>query len=221
MPPNRHPRPPASFRRDLRSGLVIVAPIAVTGWALLWLFRVVDGFLGRMVGPFLPIPLPGLGLLLLLVTLIAVGAISRSRFGVALILWLDQRLSRIPLASWVYGTATQITHSTLDAKSGTFKRCVLVEYPKENSWALGFVTAAAPDVFREQLGIPDLVSVFVPTTPNPTSGFLLMVPESTTVDSGIPTETGFRLVISAGAIRIEAPDAETPRRALEEFLERL
>lgn len=222
VPPEPRPRSPArSIRRDLRAGLVIIAPIAVTAWALLWLFRFVDGVLGQVVGPFLPIPLPGLGLLLLLLVLIAVGALSRSRFGVALILWLDQRLSRIPLASWVYGTATQITHSTLDAQSGTFKRCVLVEYPKSNSWALGFLTAAAPEAFRTGLEVPDLVAVFVPTTPNPTSGFLLLVPESATLDAGIPVESGFRLIISAGAIRIEAADAETPRRTLAEFLERM
>jgi uncharacterized membrane protein len=210
-----------TLRRDFRAGIAILIPIAVTAWAVTWLFRFFDGFFGRMIGPFIPIPLPGLGLIMLLVAVILVGAFSRSRAGVGAILWLDRRLSRIPLASWVYGTATQITHSTMDAKSGTFKRCVLVEYPKENSWALGFLTAAAPQNLRERLDAPDLVAVFVPTTPNPTSGFMLLVREADTIDSGFPTETGFRLVISAGAIKIDAPDTDAARRSLAEFLERI
>jgi uncharacterized membrane protein len=210
-----------ALRRDLRAGIAIIVPIAVTAWAVLWLFRLFDGVLGPMVAPLFPIALPGAGMLLLLLLIVAVGAVTRSRAGVALILWLDRRLSRIPLASWVYGTATQITHSTMDAQSGTFKRCVMVEYPKENSWALGFVTGSAPLVLRERLGTPDLVSVFVPTTPNPTSGFLLLVPESRCVDAGIPTETGFRMIISAGSIRLDAESAHGPRHALAEFLKRV
>lgn len=210
-----------ALRRDFRAGITIVVPIAVTAWALTWLFRFFDGVLGPLAAPFLPIPLPGLGFLLLLVVVIAVGAVSRSRAGVAVILWLDRRLKRIPLASWVYGTATQITHSTMDATAGSFKRCVLVEYPKEGSWALGFLTAEAPRILRRQLGIPDLVAVFVPTTPNPTSGFMLLVPEADTVDAGIPTETGFRLIISAGSIQVDAGEPGDARRTLADFLERI
>ena len=196
-------------------------PVAVTAWALSWLFRFFDGMLQPLLAPLLPWRVHGLGFLLLVLGVVAVGAISRSAAGVAVILWLDRRLSRIPLASWVYGTATQITHSTLDAQRGTFQRCVLVEYPKENSWALGFVTAGAPRVLQDRLGAPDLVSVFVPTTPNPTSGFMLLVPESRLVDAGIPAETGFRLVISAGHVRIDVPAHADPSRYLEEFLERI
>lgn len=209
------------LRRDVRAGIGILIPIGITAWAATWLFRFLDGVLGGMIDPFFAIPVPGLGLLLLLVGVILVGALSRSRAGVMLILWLDRRLSRIPLASWVYGTATQITHSTMDARSGTFQRCVLIEYPKENCWALGFVTAAAPRIIRDRMGESDLVSVFVPTTPNPTSGFMLLVRESDTIDAGIPTETGFRLIISAGSIRIDDLDEADPKRSLAEFLERI
>lgn len=210
-----------ALRRDLRAGIAIIVPIAVTAWAALWLFRLFDGVLGPMVAPLFPIAVPGAGMLLLLLLVVALGAVTRSRAGVAVVLWLDRRLSRIPLASWVYGTATQITHSTMDAQSGTFKRCVLVEFPKEGSWVLGFITGSAPVVLRERLDAADLVSVFVPTAPNPTSGFLLLVPESRCVDAGINTETGFRLIISAGSIRVDAESAQGPRHALAEFLKRV
>lgn len=215
------PAPRHTLRRDLRAGVAIVLPIAVTAWAVHWLFRFFDGVLQPVLSPLLPWRIPGLGFLLLLLAILLVGALSRTSAGVSVILWLDRRISAIPLASWVYGTATQITHSTLDAKRGTFKRCVLVEYPKENSWALGFLTAAAPRVLSDRLGAPDLVSVFVPTTPNPTSGFMLLVRESATVDAGIPTETGFRLIISAGSVRIDAAHGDDPARYLTDFLDRI
>jgi uncharacterized membrane protein len=210
-----------TLRRDLRAGVAVIVPFAVTAWALWWVFRFLDGVLGRAVEPLLPVRAPGLGLLLLFLGVLGVGALSRSGAGVRLIVWLDRRLSRVPLASWVYGTATQITHSTMDARGGTFKRCVMVEYPKEGSWALGFVTAQAPDVLREQLEVEDLICVFVPTTPNPTSGFLLLVPEAKTRDAGIATEAGFRLIISAGSIRMEASDVREGRRSMAEFLSRM
>lgn len=214
-------RPPGGpIRRDLRAGIAIIVPIAVTAWAVTWLFRFFDNVLGRMVGPLFPVPVPGLGVLLLLLAILAVGALSRTRAGVAFILWLDRRLSAIPLASWVYGTATQITQSTIEARSGTFRRCVLVEFPQAGSWALGFVTADAPPVLSQKVGVSDLVTVFVPTSPNPTSGFLLLVPDAEALDTGLPVETGFRLIISAGSIRVDTA-GDDPRRALEEFLERI
>lgn len=209
------------LRRHFVTGLLIVVPIAVTLWVGLWLFRFLDNVLGAALRPLLPFPVPGAGVLLLLVVILAVGKFARSPRGAALILWLDQRLHRIPLASWVYGTASQITHSTLENRRGTFKRCVLVQYPKENSWVLGFVTADAPRVARERLGRPDLVATYVPTTPNPTSGFLLFVPEADVVELGIPTELGFKLVISAGAVCIDHVDRKGARQALAEVLARL
>jgi uncharacterized membrane protein len=210
-----------SLRRDFRAGIALVIPLAVTYWAVSGLFRFFDGVLQPALAPLLPWRIHGLGVLLLLLGVLAVGAITRSRAGVAAVLWLDRRLSAIPLASWVYGTATQITRSTLDAQRGTFQRCVLVEYPKEQSWVLGFVTADAPRGLRDRLGQPRLMSVFVPTTPNPTSGFLLMVPEERLVDAGIPIETGFRLVISAGHVRVETQDPSDPSASLADFLKRI
>ncbi len=209
------------LRRHFATGLMIVVPIAVTLWAVLWLFRFVDGMLGSMIRPLLPFPIPGLGVILLLLILLGVGFFARSRAGARMILWLDMRLSRIPLASWVYGTATQITHSAVDGKKSTFERCVLVQYPKQHSWVIGFVTADAPKVARERLEIADLMAVYVPTTPNPTSGFLLFVPQSDIVELGIPTELGFKLVISAGSVSIDKVDRKSARRALAEMLSRM
>lgn len=210
-----------TIRRDLRAGITILLPIVVTAWAVVWLFQFFDGLLGSYVSPFLPIPLPGLGVGLLLITILLAGALSRSAAGVAGILWLDRRLSRIPLASWVYGTATQITHSTMDGRTGTFKRCVLIPYPREGFWALSFITGPAPDVIRERTHTPDMVAVFLPTTPNPTSGFLLYVSEADTVDPEVSTELGFRLIISAGSVQVPSEGAEGAKRGLREFLERM
>lgn len=209
------------LRRHFVTGLLILVPMAVTLWAGLWLFRFLDGVLGRMIRPLLPFPIPGLGVILLLLVILGVGAFARSPTGARIILWLDARLSRIPLASWIYGTATQITHSTLENRRRTFERCVLVQYPKEHSWVIGFITADAPQVARERLEVEDLISVYVPTTPNPTSGFLLFVPQSDIVELGIPAELGFKLVISAGSVSIDRVDRKNARRALAEMLARI
>lgn len=200
---------------------MIVVPIAVTLWVVLWLFRFLDNLLGAALRPLLPFPVPGAGLLLLALVIVGVGAFARSRQGAAMLLWVDRRLSAIPLASWIYGTASQITHSTLENRRGTFKRCVLVQYPKADSWVIGFITGEAPAVARQGLGEPELVTVYVPTTPNPTSGFLLFVPEHDTVDLGIPPELGFKVVISAGSVSIDGTDAKSARQALEEILARM
>ncbi|CAN5897495.1 DUF502 domain-containing protein [soil metagenome] len=209
------------LRRHFVTGLLILVPILVTLWAGLWLFRFVDGMLGRLIRPLLPFPIPGLGVILLLLLILGVGMFARSQTGARMILWLDLRLSRIPLASWVYGTASQITHSTLENRKSTFERCVMVQYPKEHSWVIGFVTADAPHIAKERLDIPDLLAVYVPTTPNPTSGFLLFVSQSDIVELGIPSELGFKLVISAGSVSIDRVDKKGAKRALAELLARM
>jgi uncharacterized membrane protein len=217
--------PDPSFGRRLRrhfvTGLMIVVPIAVTLWIALWLFRFLDNLLGAALRPLLPYPVPGAGLVLLALLIVGVGWFARSRAGAQALLWLDRRLSRIPLASWIYGTASQITHSTLENRRGTFERCVLVQYPKADSWVIGFVTGVAPEVARRRLDVPDLVTVYVPTTPNPTSGFLLFVPEEDLVELDIPTELGFKVVISAGSVSIDHADRKGAKRALEEMLMRM
>jgi uncharacterized membrane protein len=209
------------LRRHFVTGLMIVVPIAVTLGVGLWLFRFLDNVLGTAIRPFLPFPIPGAGLLLLALLILGVGWFARSRRGARSLLWLDRRLSRIPLASWIYGTASQITHSTIDRRRGTFQRCVLVQYPKERSWVIGFVTGNGPQVARQQLEVRDLIAVFIPTTPNPTSGFLLFVPESETVDLRIPTELGFKLVVSAGSVSIDRVDLQGAKQALEAMLARM
>jgi len=209
------------LRRHFATGVVIVLPIAVTIGIGLWLFRFLDNVLGAAVRPLLPYPVPGMGLLLLAALIVGVGWFARSRPGARLLLWLDRRLSRIPLVSWIYGTASQITHSTVESRKGTFQRCVLVQYPKADSWVIGFVTGAAPRVARQHVGVPELTAVYVPTTPNPTSGFLLFVPADDLIELGIPTELGFKVVISAGSVSIDGADRRDAKRALEEILARM
>jgi uncharacterized membrane protein len=209
------------LRRHFATGVMIVVPITVTVWVAVWLFRFLDNVLGAAIRPLLPVAVPGAGLLLLALLIVGVGWFARSRAGAQIVLWLDHRISRIPLASWIYGTASQITHSTLENRRGTFKRCVLVQYPKADSWVIGFITGDAPRVARRRLEEPDLVSVYVPTTPNPTSGFLLFVPEHDTVDLGIPPELGFKVVISAGSVSIDHVDRENAKQALAEMLSRI
>ena len=210
------------FRRHLVTGLLILAPIVVTVWASLWLFQLVDNILGNLIRPILPFPIPGLGLILLVILIIGIGWIARMRLGAILLDWLEVRISRIPIASWVYSTASQITQTTIQNKQQMFSRCVLLEYPRKGCWAMGFITANAPREFNRKLGLEnELRCVFVPTTPNPTSGFILFLPAADIVELDIPIDVGFRLIISGGTVETGQGEETDRRVTLRELISRL
>lgn len=209
---------PRTLRRYFLTGIVILTPLVVTIWACLWLFTLVDSILGDLIRPLLPFPIPGLGAILLVGLILLVGVVARMKYGTGLILWIDDKMTKIPVASWVYGTASQITHTTIHNQEKTFRRCVLIEYPRRGTWGVAFVTGPAPEVLRNATQHHDLVNVFVPTTPNPTSGFLILVPESDLVDLPIPVDTGFSLVISGGTIFHDSENGEQQKRSLREMI---
>jgi uncharacterized membrane protein len=215
-----NPRSPKAPRRPSRFvlGLLVLAPLGVTAWALGTVFGLVDGVLGRYAAPHIPFPLPGLGLLLLLTLVYGAGWLSTLPGVSGLLVRLDRVLRRVPLASWIYDTTTQIAHYSLNGHGTSFERCVLAPFPGGGSYALGFVSGPAPPAFRQRLECPGMVAVFIPTTPNPTSGFTLYLPESDLVDTGLSNETGFRLILTAGALQVSDP--ASAREALREVLAR-
>jgi len=193
------------IRQYLLAGLLSVAPLFITGWVLWQVYRLVDGFVRpwlehivalRAVPDFF-LTLAGLAVLLLL--LVAVGALAQNVFGVAALGLVERILRRIPLARVVFETTKQIGETLLSPQRNAFQHVALFEYPRRGIWSLGFVTADD--------GRQPLVAVFLPTTPNPTSGYLLLIPRAEVIRARLSVEEAMRLIISGGALLAPAQAA--------------
>lgn len=204
-----------AVRRYLLTGLIVAAPVGVTIFLLAWAFRELDAILGQYLPPLLGVAVPGLGLLVLLIALLLIGWISHRALGRRVLYGWNDLLSRVPVVRKVYGTASQVVQSVLDRDEKLFQACAMMEYPSAGSYALVFITARAPREMEGPVGT-EMVTVFLPTFPNPTTGYLMQVPTDGLTPLSMSVEDGFQLVISAGAA---LPGGQGRRRGLD--LERL
>lgn len=191
------------LRQTLLAGLLILAPLALTVFILVQVFQVMDGIFSPLVNHLLglafdrpDVHVPGLGLLLTLLVVLLLGWLSRSR----LIAWMERVIQRIPVAKSIYGGTKGILEAISRDQADAFKRVVLIEYPKAHIYAIAFVTSNARWGHVDE-NLSDVLLVFVPTTPNPTSGFLLLVPRSEAIPLNITVEEGVRMVISGGILQ--------------------
>ncbi|MBI2074050.1 MAG: DUF502 domain-containing protein [Gemmatimonadetes bacterium] len=206
------------LRRYLLVGLVVTAPVGLTVYVLVWVFNKLDAILGGPLQAWLGVRVPGLGFVLLGLSVVLVGWLVHRAVGRQLLHWWNAALVRFPLTGRIYNALSQITQSLVGAERRVFRRTVLVPYPTEGMWVVAFVTHEAPDVLSAVAGEP-CVNVFVPTTPNPTSGFMLVVPRRLVRDLPLGVEDAMKLVISAGALVPGAQTVTTGRQGLD--LERL
>ena len=190
------------FRKTVLAGLLILVPLALTVFVLRELFQLLDGIFAPLVNRVLAaalerpdIHVPGLGLLLTAIVVLLLGYLSRSRLVHA----MEGLIQRIPVAKSIYGGTKGILEIIAKDQTEAFKRVVLVEYPKKDVFAIAFVTAGARWGHLDDR-LDDLLMVFLPTTPNPTSGFLLLVPRRETIELPITVEEGVRMVISGGIL---------------------
>lgn len=194
------------LRRYLMTGLVVIAPIGVTVYVLVWLFQKLDPIVGRHLPPVSGYQPPGLGLLILLALIVLVGWASQRALGRrALRIW-NRVAHRVPVASRLYGASQQVFQAVLAREQGLFRHCALIEYPSPGSHTLAFETAEAPREIQDRIG-EDAVSVFVPTVPNPTSGFLLILPRERVHRLSMTVEDGFKMIFSAGMAVPDLPIA--------------
>lgn len=193
------------------AGLLIILPLGITVYVITAILKVMDRVLDILPPPlhpqtYIPFPVPGLGLILSLLVVILTGMLAKNYMGRRVVDFGEHLLSKIPLVRPVYGAIKQITKGVFGEPHGAFKRAVVLEFPRQGVYALGFVTGTAA-VEIEGHAHEDLVSIFIPTTPNPTSGFYLMVPEKETVPLSMSVEDAFKLLISVG---IAAPENHRP-----------
>jgi len=189
------------LRGDLLTGIVVLAPLVVTLYIFVQLFLKVDRLLGRFIRP-LPggKEVPGLGFLAVVVLLVLVGMLARSVVGRTAIRAGEKLLTRIPLVNRVYLAVRQISQALLSGRRVPFRQVVLVEFPRKGVYCLGLVTSEAWEGIEVAGGKEDLLAVFLPTTPNPTSGFLLFVPAEEVIPLEIKVEDALKMVISGGMV---------------------
>lgn len=204
------------LRRRLIAGLIVIAPLGVTVYILYVLFTTLDGILGRSLYERIGYSIPGLGLVLLIFLLVAVGWAAEATLGAKVLNWWHMALDRVPLVSRLYSATRRIIGTVFAGEDRRFFRSVvLFEYPSPGQWTLGFETGAAPRALDDR--VENGITIFLPTAPNPVTGFLIIVPESTVVRLPVTIEEGFTYVLSAGAVppmgvrrRASAPPAATP-----------
>jgi len=189
---------------NILAGLLFLAPIVATFLILKVTIGWIDQIL-LIIPPrfrpenFLPFPVPGLGLILLVLLLIFSGVFVRNYLGRKLVLLWEKVIEQIPIVNKIYTAVKQLIDTIARGTSRDFKRVVLIEYPKENIYALAYVTGVAVGELQEKTK-RKMINVYVPTTPNPTSGFYLMVPEDETIPLDMSVEESFKLLMSGGIL---------------------
>lgn len=205
------------LRRNFLTGLVVIAPITLT----LWLIWTAIGWIDGWVLPLVParyrpeqyfgLDLPGLGVVLFLVFTILVGWLAKGLIGRTFIHWGESIVAQMPVIRSIYNGAKQIAETVFAQSSTSFDRACLVQYPRKGIWAVAFIsTRAKGEVARRIPHGDEIVSIFLPTTPNPTSGFLLFVPAEDIIELDMKVEDAAKLVISAGLVYPNAKDPTRP-----------
>jgi uncharacterized membrane protein len=209
-----------ALQRYFMAGLLVFAPIGVTIWAMAWIVQWLDNLLLphalRLLLPGLeePLRVPLLvGAVFTLFVILLLGVVVRHLFGMRVVGLWERLLARVPVARSIYAGVKQLLEAIFvsSARSSAFRRVVLIEYPRRGVYAIAFTTGPAQGVL--QTVKPErMINCFVPTTPNPTSGFYLVVPEPDLIEVAISVEEAFKLVMSAGLVAPGATDPDLERQ---------
>ena len=191
------------IRNYFLTGIVVLVPIGITLYLTLFLIKVSSNLIPAEINPnnYLPFSIPGLEILLSVIFITIVGGISLSFFGKKILNLIDDLFKRIPILRTIYSAIGQMTESFTSNKNDK-KSVVLIEYPKKGSWAVGFATKENEGEISSKLN-KKLINVFVPTTPNPTSGFLLMFPKEEVIFLDMTFEEASKFIVSAGTSEIK------------------
>ncbi len=205
----------SSLKANLFAGILVLTPLVATFLALRIVVRWVDTLLLLLPAQYrpeahLPFAIPGLGFILLIVVLLLAGLLARNFLGRKLVSLSDAILARIPLVSSLYSGIKHLVE-TIFTSSRDFQRVVLIEYPRKGVYTMAFVTGIAVGEIQSKTA-STVLNIFVPTTPNPTSGFYLMVPEQDVTPLDMGVEEAFKLLISGGILSAEHEQAKKQKR---------
>lgn len=199
------PRHPAkTFRNYLIGGLLVWIPIMITVWVVRFLTRILDSSLVLLPTPWRPETLfgtyiPGLGIALSLLLLFVTGLLVKNLFGRQLVDGIESLVRRIPVVGTVYGGAKTFSETVLSDKGGSFKQVVMVEFPRKGVFSIGFITSHELEEAQAKTE-QEVTCVFVPTTPNPTTGFLVLVPKDEVVMMDMTVDEAFKMLLTLGVV---------------------
>jgi uncharacterized membrane protein len=205
----------ASLRNTFIAGLAVIAPGILTVWLVWNVVTWIDG----LVLPLIPArfhpqvligwDVPGVGVALFLIFTLIMGYFTRGFIGRTMVLWGERIVETMPIVRTIYNAVKQIADTILARSAPTFDRACLVEYPRPGIWALAFVSTTTRGEIGDRLAERgDMISIFLPTTPNPTSGFLLFVPRADVIELDMGIEDTAKLIISAGLVYPESRKAK-------------
>lgn len=211
------------FKKYMLTGLMVWLPLAITIWVLSWLVKSLDGVLSSVlfgitaVAPENMAPMigrlrdiPGLGVLIVATFMLVTGALVSNVAGRWLLKQWDGLFTRIPIVKSIYNSVKKVSDTLFSSNGNAFRTAMLIQYPRAGSWTIAFQTGVPTGEVASHLGA-DFVSVYVPTTPNPTSGFFLMVPRADVVELDMSVDQALTYVISMGSV---PPAAHLPIKAM-------
>lgn len=193
------------LRGYLLAGLIVWTPLLITIWVIGFIVDLLDGSIALLPSSYQPAHflgsnIPGMGVIFSLAVLLVTGIIATNFLGQRLVLWSESFLDKIPLVRSIYNTSKQVMQAVFSSNSHAFRKVVLVEYPRKDIWTLAFQTATNVHTFGKDLG-EDMISIFVPTTPNPTGGFLLLVSRSQVKEVSLSVDDALKYIISLGVMQ--------------------
>jgi uncharacterized membrane protein len=198
------------FRRYFITGLLIVVPLYVAGYVLVLIVTSMDELLTLLPevarpSTYLPFHIPGLGLLITIVLIFIIGVLARNFFGRALVRFGESLLERIPIVRTIYKASKQFLETFFTSDRESFNRVVMLQFPRKGLYAIGFVTCVTRGEIQLRTG-EQTVNVFIPTTPNPTSGFYFAVPEEDIIPLEMTVEEAFKVIMSGGLVVPESSE---------------
>ena len=204
-----------AIRNYLLAGLVVWLPILATLGILGFIVDLLDKTMSLLPKAYQPeqlfgVPIPGLGVLISLIILLITGIIAKNYFGQRLVIWSELLLDRIPLVRTIYNTSKQVINAIFSTNSDAFRKVLLVEYPRKGLWSIAFQTGIGSDLLSKQTD-EEMISIYIPTTPNPTSGFLLMVPKKEVIELAMSIDEALKYTISLGVMQPASPTKLSPR----------
>ncbi len=208
------------MKKYLIAGLLTWMPLAITIWVMLWVVGLMDGMFNGVLGLFDTLvpglaklkDIPGLGVLVTLALMLLTGMFVTNIFGQWWVHQWDRLLNRIPIVKSIYSSVKQVSDTLFSSSGNAFREAVLVQYPREGSWTIAFVTGRPSGEVAAHL-VGEHVSLYVPTTPNPTSGFFLMMPKSSIKPLDMSVDEALKYIISMGVVAPPAGAVAQPEEA--------
>ena len=198
------------MRKYFITGLLILVPLAITAWVLHAVISTMDQSLLLLPVEWRPealigFKIPGLGAVLTILIIFVTGLLTKNFIGNYVVAAWEALLNRIPIVNSIHSSVKQVSDTLFSSTGNAFSKAVLIQYPREGSWTIAFLTGKPSGDVAKHLG-DDFISVYVPTTPNPTSGYFLMVPKKDAIELDMSVDTALKYVVSMGVVAPEVSE---------------